>query len=102
MPSSVNILSNRTGIGYWLHNQVVGRKLMSPLGFVLLGSLAVAVAYLAAFAGYKMAYTAAAGFVGLVLAVACTLYPYFGFYFCIILSTLIFTPERLLGISLPF
>src|SRR6478609_12187963 len=102
MPSSVNILSNRSGIGHWFYSQLVTRKLMSPLGFFLMAALAVGVAYLSAFVSYKMAFVAMAGMIGLVLAVACVLYPYFGFYFCIILSTLIFTPERLLGISLPF
>src|SRR3954471_25003020 len=102
MPSSVNILSNRSGIGHWFHNQIVTKKLMSPLGFLMLGVLAIGMAYISAFVSYKLAFGAIVGVVGLVLAVACTLYPYFGFYFCIILSTLIFTPERLLGISLPF
>ena len=102
MPTAANILSNRNGIGHWFYGQIVTKKLMSPLGFLLMAVIAVAVAYLAAFAGYKMAFLAVAAMIGLVICVACVLYPYFGFYFSIIFSTLIFTPERLLGISLPF
>jgi len=102
MPSAVNILSNRSGIGHWFHYHFITKKLMSPVGFILLALIGVGIAYLSASISYKMAFVAVAAVVGLVLAVACMLYPYFGFYFCIVLSTLIFTPERLLGLYLPF
>jgi putative inorganic carbon (HCO3(-)) transporter len=102
MPSAVNILSNRSGVGHWLHHHFVTKKLMSPVGFILLGLIGIGVAYISAFMGYKMALVAVAAVVGLVVGVACTLHPYFGFYFCIILSALIFTPERLFGLMLPF
>jgi hypothetical protein len=99
--SAVNILSNRSGIGHWLHHHFVTKKLMSPVGFILLGLIGIGVAYISAFMGYKMALVAVAAMFGLVVGVACTLHPYFGFYFCIILSALIFTPERLFGLMLP-
>jgi putative inorganic carbon (hco3(-)) transporter len=102
MPSAVNILSNRSGLAHWLRHQFITKKMMSPLGFILMALMGIGVAYLSAFISYKMAFVMVAAFVGLVLAVACLLYPYFGFYFSIILSTLIFTPERLLGIFFPF
>jgi len=102
MPSAVNILSNRSGIGHWFHYHFITKKLMSPVGFILLALIGVGIAYLSASISYKMAFVAVAAVVGLVLAVACMLYPNFGFYFCIVLSTLIFTPERLLGLYLPF
>src|SRR3954471_3859099 len=102
MPSAANILSNRSGPWHWVYRQLITKKLMSPFGFILLALIAIGVAYLSAYVSYKMAFVTVAAAIGLVMAVACTLYPYFGFYFCIILSTLIFTPERMFGIALPF
>ena len=101
MPSAANILSNRSGIGHWLHHHFITKKMMSPIGFIFIGLLGVAVAYLSAFISYKMSFVMVAGVVGLVLAVACILHPYFGFYFTIVVSTLIFTPERMFGIIFP-
>ena len=102
MPTSANILSNRSGVGPWLYHHFITKKMMTPVGFIVLGLLAIAVGYLSATISYKMAFVMVAAFIGLGLAVGCVLYPYFGFYFTIILSTLIFTPERLLGIFFPF
>jgi hypothetical protein len=102
MPSATNILSNRSGIGHWLHHHFITKKMMTPVGFIFVGLLAILVGYMAATISYKMSFVMVAAFIGLGLAVACVLYPYFGFYFTIVLSTLIFTPERLLGIFFPF
>jgi len=101
MPSAANILSNRSGVGHWFYRQLVTKRLMNPLGFLLLASIAVGVAYMSAFVSYKSPFAIVAVLIGIVCAVACALYPYFGFYFCIIFSTLIFTPERLVGVMLP-
>src|SRR5689334_14696259 len=101
MPSAANILSNRSGVGHWFYRQLVTKRLMNPLGFLLLASIAVGVAYMSAFVSYKSPFAIVAVLIGIVCAVACALYPYFGFYFCIIFSTLIFTPERLVGVFLP-
>ena len=102
MPPSVNIVNKKAGISSWLYHHFVAKKMMTPVGYILLGLLGILIAYISAYIDYRTVFISAAAFVGLVLAVACVLHPYFGFYSTIIISTLIFTPERLLGISLPF
>jgi len=86
----------------WLRYHFLEKKLNTWLGYLLIGMLAVMIAYVSVFVSYKLAFVIASVFVFVVLGVACVLFPYFGFYFSIVLSCLIFTPERAIGLSLPF
>ncbi|HKP31429.1 MAG TPA: O-antigen ligase family protein [Chitinophagaceae bacterium] len=92
--------NNRFSLAGWLRYHFITRKLNSVVGYLFIALLGVGVAYISANFSYKLAFVAVAGFIGLLLAVATVLYPYFGFYWCIVLSTLIFSPERMF--NLPF
>src|SRR2546421_4612814 len=102
MSPSVNIVNKGTGLNNWLYHHFIIKKMMTPVGYLLLALVGILIAYVSAYINYHLVFYIAAGFIGLVLAVVCILHPYFGFYSSIIVSTLIFTPERLFGISLPF
>lgn len=86
----------------WLREQLVEKRFNSVPGYLLLALIAVGVAYISVFVNYKMALMLVGVMFFAVLGVACVLYPYFGYYTTIIISCLIFTPERLIGLSLPF
>src|SRR4030088_2201985 len=102
MPSSVNIVNKGTGLNSWLYHHFISKRMMTPVGYFLLALLGILIAYISAYIDYHLVFYIAVGFIGLVLAIACILHPYFGFYSTIIVSTLIFTPERLFGLSLPY
>jgi putative inorganic carbon (hco3(-)) transporter len=86
----------------WLRYHVVEKKLNSVVGYVLMGALAVAIAYMSVFVSYKSTFMLVGGVTFCVIGVACVLYPYFGYYTTIIVSCLIFSPERAFGLALPF
>lgn len=86
----------------WLRYHIFEKRLNTVAGYILMAALGVAVAYLAVFTSYKAAIMLAGVFVFAVIGVACVLYPYFGYYTTIIVSCLIFSPERAFGLALPF
>ncbi|MGB8194876.1 MAG: hypothetical protein WCF67_23275, partial [Chitinophagaceae bacterium] len=86
----------------WLRYHIMEKKLNTWVGYLLVALLGVGIAYMSVFMSYKMVLMLAGVFFFAVLGVACVLYPYFGYYTTIIISCLIFTPERMIGLSLPF
>ncbi len=99
---NLSLNDTRSSIRSWLRYNFLTKKLNTPLGYILLGLIAILIAYTSAYVSYKLVFGLIVIFAGAVLAVASVLFPYFGFYWVMILSVLIFTPERLFGLFLPF
>ncbi|HYF33170.1 MAG TPA: O-antigen ligase family protein [Chitinophagaceae bacterium] len=81
----------------WLHYQFIEKKLNTVFGFLLMAVWAVVFVYYLVFVNYLFAIGSVVLVMLITLAVACMLYPYFGYYFTIILSCIIFSPDRILG-----
>jgi putative inorganic carbon (hco3(-)) transporter len=86
----------------WLRYHIVEKRLNTPVGYAMMGLAAIAIAYLSVFVSYKLVLGIAAIFLFSVIGVCCVLYPYFGYYTTITVSSMIFSPERLIGLALPF
>lgn len=86
----------------WLRHNLIEKRFNSPVGYLAIGLVAVAVAYISVFVSYKTALMMGTLMLMVVIGVACVLYPYFGYYTTITVSSIIFTPERAIGLSLPF
>ncbi|HEY0679464.1 MAG TPA: O-antigen ligase family protein [Chitinophagaceae bacterium] len=86
----------------WLKQQLIEKRFNSVAGYIFMALLAVSVAYLSLYAGYKIT-LGVVGVVGFIMVgICCVLYPYFGYYTTIVVSCLIFSPERLFGLALPY
>lgn len=79
----------------WLRYHFVDKKLNTGFGYLLMAICGVGLAYTIVFVNMKLAMGSVAGVVFLVYAIACMLFPYFGYYSTIIFSCLIFSPERM-------
>lgn len=84
-------------IGDWLRYQFLNRKMETPFGLFLLGTIAVCLAYITALDGYKLSIGIVAGVGVLLICIVCVLYPMFGFLFSFVISLFIVLPERLLN-----
>ena len=83
----------------WFHYHFLERKLNSWFGYLLMAALAVMFAYNAVLVSYKGAIALVIAVAGGVIAMASMLFPYFGYYATIIVSCLIFSPERLFNMQ---
>jgi putative inorganic carbon (hco3(-)) transporter len=89
-------------IGSWLRYHFMEKKLNTWVGYLVMALLGLGIAWISVFVNYKAAFMIAALSIFVVIGICCVLYPYFGYYSTIIISCLIFTPERMVGLALPF
>jgi putative inorganic carbon (hco3(-)) transporter len=86
----------------WLRYHIFEKRLNTYVGYFLMAAMAVGVAYMSVFMSYKGTLMFTGVFAFAVVGVACVLFPYFGYYVTIIVSCLIFSPERAFGLALPY
>src|SRR5215211_4705090 len=97
-------LAADTGFGplRWLRTQIFEKKFNSLAGYIFMALLAIGIGYLSAFVHYKVTFLVLGACMFAMVGVCCMLYPYFGYYTTIVISCLIFSPERAFGLALPF
>lgn len=93
MPSTLK-LSNLPAMR-WLNEQIVGKRLNSPLGWVLAAVIGLSMAYLAIEVNQKLPIIICAGLFGILVLLVCLKNTYLGFYIVIIVSCFISIPERI-------
>lgn len=81
----------------WLHKEVFLKKLVSPVGLLMLSLFAIVSGFLASIDLFFIPVGIAAAIGGVIFVYTCLFKPYTGFYATTVFSVLVFYPNHLLG-----
>lgn len=84
-------------IGNWLYRELMLKKFVSPLGLLILVSLALFTGFMAANDLLFVPLALAAILIGVVMVYQCLLHPHNGLYIVSVFGILVFYPNHLLG-----
>jgi len=85
----------------WLQDQSVAKKMDSPLGWLIMAAVGVALAYATSIGEAVTAVIVCFCAVGVFIVILCLKKPMWGYYMVILISTFISLPDRLVHIPLP-
>lgn len=85
----------------WLHEQIVLKKMDSPLGWVIMAAIGVALAYSTSMISPKTALVTCIISAAILIIVISLKRPLVGYYLVILISTFISVPDRITRITLP-
>ncbi len=88
---------NKPNIASWFESQFFKKKMMTPMGIILLFILALGGAFLAANDLFIFTFLFSGLLVGLIIAYICIFYPLYGYYIASAFSVFIFYPNHLIG-----
>ena len=96
-----NLANKNSGVASWFRDQIITRKMASPLGLLILAILSVYMAYATVLISYKL--TAGLTFVvgGALLCILSVMYPWAGYVLSFVVCFFLLLPTRLTNVPIP-
>src|SRR5688500_15290657 len=84
----------------WFRDQILTRKLASPLGLLLLGCLSIVMAYATVLVSVKVSIGITAAVCGLLVCALSVMYPWLGFVISFFVCFFLLLPSRLTNVPI--